>query len=69
MSVIKIYVNGEIMVINNEFTISKLISDLDLVIDKIAIEKNKEIVHLEEYSKVYLKDGDCLEVIHFVGGG
>jgi thiamine biosynthesis protein ThiS len=69
MSVIKISVNGEIKEIGIKKSILQLVLDLGLDVDKIAIEKNKDIVHLEQYSKVFLKNGDVLEVVHFVGGG
>ena len=69
MSIIKISINGEDLEIDSGQNIFQLVSNLELDIDKIAIEKNKEIIHLEQYSEVKLKSGDSLEVIHFVGGG
>lgn len=36
---------------------------------RIAVERNGEIVPKSEYGNVILNDGDCLEVVSFVGGG
>lgn len=37
--------------------------------DRIAVERNEEIVPKEEYDKVLLEPSDHLEVVRFVGGG
>ena len=37
--------------------------------DCIAIELNGAIVSRKDYDKVTLKDGDSMEIVHFVGGG
>ena len=37
--------------------------------DRIAIELNGDIVSRKDYDKVTLKDGDSMEIVHFVGGG
>ncbi len=37
--------------------------------DRIAIELNGKIVPRGTYDSVTLKDGDSMEIVHFVGGG
>jgi thiamine biosynthesis protein ThiS len=37
--------------------------------DRVAIELNREIVSREQWAQTPLKDGDRLEIVHFVGGG
>jgi sulfur carrier protein len=37
--------------------------------DRVAIELNREIVHKEQWPQTRLKEGDRLEIVHFVGGG
>lgn len=37
--------------------------------DRIAIELNGTIVSRKAYETVTLKDGDSMEIVHFVGGG
>lgn len=37
--------------------------------ERIAIERNGEIIPRKTYDRVTLVDGDKLEIVHFVGGG
>jgi thiamine biosynthesis protein ThiS len=37
--------------------------------DRVAVELNRDIVPRERWPETQLKDGDRLEVVHFVGGG
>ena len=37
--------------------------------DRVAVELNREIVPRDRWSETLLKDGDRLEIVHFVGGG
>jgi len=46
-----------------------LILSLNLKGDRIAIERNGDIVSRDERSHTLLEDGDRLEIVHFVGGG
>lgn len=45
------------------------LTDQEYRIDRIAIELNGTIVSRKDYDKVTLKDGDSMEIVHFVGGG
>ncbi len=47
----------------------ELLSYLNLPKEKIAVERNKEIVPKSGYDTVILQDGDILEIITFIGGG
>ena len=38
-------------------------------LDRVAVELNLEIVPRARWEATTLKDGDKLEVVHFVGGG
>ena len=46
-----------------------LIELLHLKADRIAIERNGEIVPRATWSAVSLQSGDKLEIVQFVGGG
>jgi sulfur carrier protein len=37
--------------------------------DRVAVELNRDIVPRDRWPETNLKDGDRLEVVHFVGGG
>ena len=45
------------------------LTDQEYRTDRIAIELNGDIVSRKDYDKVTLKDGDSMEIVHFVGGG
>ena len=36
---------------------------------RIAVERNGDIVFKSQYDATVLKDGDCVEIVSFVGGG
>ncbi len=50
-------------------TLSELLCGLGYKELYIAVELNGDIVKKDSYGAVILKDGDCLEVVSFVGGG
>ena len=66
---IKITVNGKQMQIIPKFTLKSLITKLKMPLNKIAIELNKKILDKNRISKIRLKKGDKIEIVHFIGGG
>ena len=44
-------------------------ADIGLDPKKVAVECNLEIVPRSTLAQVELRDGDVLEIVHFVGGG
>jgi thiamine biosynthesis protein ThiS len=66
---IKIIVNGKLLTVNFKFSLKKLIEQLKTPINKVAIELNKEIVDKKKLNKIFLKNKDKIEIVHFIGGG
>ena len=66
---IKITVNGKQMQIIPKLSIRNLITKLKMPVNKIAIELNKKIIDKKRISKIQLKKGDKIEIVHFIGGG
>lgn len=66
---VSIRVNGEHRRIAAGLTIAQLAADLGLVPEKVAVERNLEIVPRSTLQDVIVEDGDELEIVHFVGGG
>lgn len=54
---------------NDALSVSALVSAMDLVGKRIAIERNGEIVPRSQFDNVSLNDGDQLEIVGAVGGG
>ena len=51
------------------FTLAALIESLSMKSDRVAVELNHEIAPRDRWPQIMLKDGDRLEIVHFVGGG
>ena len=66
---IKIKINGKLNIIDDKTKISILIKNLKVPLRKVAIELNKEIVDKKKLNKIYLKNNDKIEIVHFIGGG
>ncbi|MET0307168.1 MAG: sulfur carrier protein ThiS [Sphingomonas sp.] len=66
---VSITVNGEHKRISAGLTIVQLAEQLGLVPEKIAVERNLEVVPRSTLGQVMVDDGDELEIVHFVGGG
>ena len=66
---IKITVNGKQMQIIPRLSMRNLITKLKMPLNKIAIELNKKIIDKKRISKIQLKKGDKIEIVHFIGGG
>jgi thiamine biosynthesis protein ThiS len=65
----QITVNDEPRTLTAGATVADLVSTLALGPRRIAVEVNRVIVPRAEYPTTVLRDGDAIEIIHFVGGG
>lgn len=66
---LRLCVNGETREFPNSLTVEHLLGLLSLDARKVAVERNLAIVPRSTYGQVDLKDGDRLEIVHFIGGG
>ncbi len=62
-------INGEPRALPDGLTVAALVQHLGMKGDRIAIERNREIVARDRWATVVLSEGDRLEIVHFVGGG
>ena len=65
----KLQVNGDPMEVAEGATLSMLLEQLRLKPELVVVELNMNILKREELARTPLKDGDHLEIVHFVGGG
>lgn len=49
--------------------LAALIASLAMRSDRVAVELNHDIVPRERWPQTPLREGDKLEIVHFVGGG
>ena len=66
---IVISVNGESREVPENLTLEALLAFLSLPADRVAVERNLEIVPRRRWAETNIQPGDRLEVVHFVGGG
>jgi thiamine biosynthesis protein ThiS len=67
----KLLINGEDrdFETGGVFSLSALVERLGMKSDRVAIELNRNIVPRDRWPDIQLKEGDRLEIVHFVGGG
>ncbi|MGH9769765.1 MAG: sulfur carrier protein ThiS [Blastocatellia bacterium] len=65
----EIIVNGEAHQVKEGARVTDLIKQLELTPERLAIELNLSILPRAKWSETELRQGDRLEVVHFVGGG
>jgi sulfur carrier protein len=64
-----LYINGEQREFPDGLTVAALVAHLGMKPDRVAVELNLDIVPRTQWETITLKNGDRLEVVHFVGGG
>lgn len=62
-------INGKEQTFDDSLNVTQLVEQLGMKDDRVAVEINREIVSRAKWAETSLKDGDQLEVVHFVGGG
>lgn len=65
----KIHINGEEREISDGLSVARLLEELQIRPGRVVVELNHDIVARETHGSTLLKEGDLLEIVHFVGGG
>ena len=66
---VTVMVNDEQRALPDGATVADLVATLGLGARRIAVEVNRAVVPRAAYPSTTLREGDAVEVIHFVGGG
>jgi len=68
---VRIKVNGEYFDFEKPINILELIETFGVKLRPVglAVAVNEDIVPKSKYQEVFIKDGDCVEIIELVGGG
>ncbi len=64
----KLIINGEEKELDAA-NVALLVEALGMKGDRVAVELNRDIVPRAKWVETTLRDGDRLEIVHFVGGG
>ena len=65
----RVQINGETREVPDSITLEGLIKHLELAADRLAVERNREVVRRADWPATQLSEDDRVEIIHFVGGG
>jgi sulfur carrier protein len=64
-----IEVNGESREVQAGLTVTGLLQQLGFPGDRVAVERNLDILPRDQWAATPLAPGDRFEIVHFVGGG
>lgn len=64
-----VVINGERKQITRSVTLLDLLQELELDPRTVVVEHNRKIVRRVGLGDVTVKEGDAIELVHFVGGG
>ena len=62
-------VNGEPVELPDGLTVSSLLQHLGVRAERVAVERNGEVVKQARHGDQRIASGDVLEIVTFVGGG
>jgi thiamine biosynthesis protein ThiS len=65
----RIIVNGNEQQLTDRTSIAALLKIVGVHPEQVVAEHNGQIIAADHYGKIYLSDGDTIELIQFVGGG
>ncbi|MBZ5660565.1 MAG: sulfur carrier protein ThiS [Acidobacteriia bacterium] len=66
---IRIVVNGDAREVPAGLRVAGLLAHLGLPADRVAIERNLEILPRSQWPAAAVEPGDRFEIVHMVGGG
>ena len=67
--IISVRVNGEPRSVSAGSSIADMLRAVGIDPQKVAVERNREVVPRSTLGDVQVSDGDEFEIVHFVGGG
>jgi sulfur carrier protein len=65
----EIVVNGESREIPEGLSVAALIEHLGMPLDRVALERNRDILPRTHWKSTLVQPNDVFEIVHFVGGG
>ncbi|MBZ5537690.1 MAG: sulfur carrier protein ThiS [Acidobacteriia bacterium] len=66
---INVILNGEKIQMPENLSLRDCVAHLGLPAESIAIEYNLEIIKRKDWGSREVKEGDTIEIVHFIGGG
>jgi len=63
------WINGEQRQLPADLNIATLLHHLGIASNRVAIERNSDILPRSQWEQTTVADGDRYEIVHLVGGG
>lgn len=64
-----VVINGERREIPDGSTVATMIEHLGMPLDRVALERNLDILPRTRWKSTQVQSNDSFEIVHFVGGG
>lgn len=65
----EIVFNGEKEVLEREYSVKELIEKYEMNPDVVSVSLNGNILRRDEFDNTFIKSGDTVDVLMFMGGG
>lgn len=65
----RLQINGEPMEVAGDLTVAALVEQLRIKPELVVVELNLNILKRDQLTSTVLREGDQVEIVHFVGGG
>ncbi|UUZ83482.1 sulfur carrier protein ThiS [Paenibacillus sp. P26] len=65
----RLTINGELREVEPVSTVAELLQAFKLDNKILVVELNRDIIERGSYAETPVRDGDRIEIVHFVGGG
>lgn len=62
-------INGERREVPESISVAAMLEHLGMVVDRVAIERNLNILPRADWNKTQVEPNDSFEIVHLVGGG
>ena len=66
---IHVVINGEPREVPDSLNVVALLAHLGITAERVAIERNRDILPRANWQDTLVQPGDSYEIVHFVGGG
>jgi sulfur carrier protein len=66
---VTIIINGDRREIPDGLSVAALLDHLNMTRDRVALERNLEILPRAQWDATQVQPNDSFEIVHFVGGG
>jgi sulfur carrier protein len=64
-----IHINGEERELESGLSVTQMLEELGIRPARVVVELNREVLARDAFATTALKEGDKIEIVHFVGGG